>query len=65
MMSGLKMVADINAYETLEPGVILPNHCLILEGARWSSGIKAANGARVPRFASRRLPTMQRPWTSR
>ena len=34
---------------------------------RWSSGINAANGARGPRFASRRpiLPTMQRPWTSR
>src|SRR6218665_550309 len=26
------------------------------EGARWSSGINAANGARGPRFASRVLP---------
>jgi len=28
-----------------------------LEGARWSSGINAANGARGPRCASRILPT--------
>ena len=28
----------------------------ITEGARWSSGINAANGARGPRFASRILP---------
>src|SRR6218665_3271669 len=27
------------------------------EGARWSSGINAANGSRGPRFASRILPT--------
>ena len=27
-------------------------------GARWSSGINAANGARGPRFASRKLPTV-------
>ena len=33
----------------------------INEGARWSSGINAANGARGPRFASRILPTVQRP----
>src|SRR6218665_217896 len=36
-----------------------------LRGARWSSWINAANGARGPRFASRILPTVQRPWTSR
>ena len=35
------------------------------EGARWSSGINAANGAGGPRFASRTLPAVQRPWTSR
>ena len=35
------------------------------EGARWSSGINAANGARGLRFTSRILPTVQRPWTSR
>jgi len=34
-------------------------------GAQWSSGINAANGARGPRFTSRILPTVQRPWTSR
>jgi len=38
---------------------------IIYEGARWSSGINAANGARGPRFAYRILPTVQRPWTSR
>jgi len=37
----------------------------IIEEARWSSGINAANGARRPRFASRILPTVQRPSTSR
>src|SRR6218665_4120042 len=36
----------------------------INKGDRWSSGINAANGARGPRFASRILPTVQRPWTS-
>src|SRR6218665_2072031 len=37
----------------------------IHEGARWISGINAANGSRGPRFASRMLPTVSRPWTSR
>ena len=36
-----------------------------IQGARWSSGINAANGACGPLFASRILPTVQRPWTSR
>jgi len=35
------------------------------EGARWSSGINTANGASGPRFASRILPIVQRPWTNR
>jgi len=30
---------------------------------RWSSGINAANGPRGPRFASRILPTVKRPWS--
>jgi len=34
-------------------------------GAQWSSGINAANSARGPRFASRILPAVQRPWTRR
>jgi len=34
-------------------------------GARWSSGINAANGASGPRFAFRILPTVQRPLTTR
>src|SRR6218665_4138402 len=45
--------------------VIPPIHPSIHEGARCSSGINAANGACGPRFASRILPTVQRPWTSR
>ena len=36
-----------------------------VEVARWSSGINAANGAHGPRFTSRILPNVQRPWTSR
>jgi len=36
-----------------------------IEGAWWSSGINAANGSHGPRFASRILPTVQPPWTSR
>ena len=33
--------------------------CCPYEGARWSSGINAVNGARRPRFASRILPTVR------
>src|SRR6218665_2565232 len=32
--------------------------CASLRGARWSSGINAANGSRGSRFASRILPTV-------
>ena len=67
-----RLQVQIPASQTVASKFVLQLHPLaryavmiLLRGARWSSGINAANGACRPRFASRILPIVQRPWTSR
>ena len=61
----LSMLANTGESLKIEQLIETVQRRATIVGARWGSGINAANGARGPRFASRILPTVQRPWTSR